>query len=244
MQNERYNQSFHDTGIGKEGYSIIGQGRIDEILSAKPDDRRNIFEEAAGISKFRAQRTEAERKLERTAMNLQTANEIISEIERQLNPLRKQAEVAKKYAELREQLKMQEVNLYIYNYENNQKIKQKIYDRIAAATKELNEKEAEFVKCVNDYETCLRESSGIDRLYEEHNAELLGLKVDAERVQGQANVVKERITNLQAEINRLNAEIQSVDTQIAASEVAIKAAEQKRKKNSESIWSLPKSSSR
>lgn len=219
---------FHDTGIGKEGYSIIGQGRIDEILSAKPDDRRNIFEEAAGISKFRAQRTEAERKLERTAMNLQTANEIIAEIERQLNPLRKQAEVAKKYAELREQLKMQEVNLYIYNYENNQKIKQKIYDRIAAATKELNEKEAEFIKCVNDYETCLRESSGIDRLYEEHNAELLGLKVDAERVQGQANVVKERITNLQAEINRLNAEIQSIDTQIAASEVAIKAAEQKK----------------
>lgn len=219
---------FHDTGIGKEGYSIIGQGRIDEILSAKPDDRRNIFEEAAGISKFRAQRTEAQRKLERTAVNLQTQNELIAEIERQLNPLRKQAETAKKYAELREQLKSQEVNLYIYNYENNQKIKQKIYDRISATASELNAKEAEYVKCVNDYENCLRESSGIDRLYDEHNAELLGLKVDAERVQGQANVVKERIANLQAEINRLNAELQSVDAQLAVSADMIKKCEAKK----------------
>ncbi len=219
---------FHDTGVGKEGYSIIGQGRIDEILSAKPDDRRHIFEEAAGISKFRAQRTESQRKLERTEMNLQTANEVIAEIERQMTPLRKQAEVAKKYAELREQLKLQEVNLYIYNYENNQKIKQKIYDRISAAAKELEAKETEFVNCVNEYEKCLRESSGIDRLYEEHNAELLGLKVDAERVQGQANVVKERISNLQAEINRLNAEIQSVDVQLATSEDLIKKCELKK----------------
>lgn len=219
---------FHDTGIGKEGYSIIGQGRIDEILSAKPDDRRNIFEEAAGIAKFRAQRTEAERKLERTAMNLQTANEIISEIERQLNPLRKQAETAKKCAELREQLKEQEVNLYIYNYENNQRIKQNIYDRISAATRELAQKEAEYQKCVSDYDNCHRESAGIDRLYDEHNAELLGLKVDAERVQGQANVIKERIAHLQTEINRLNSELQSVDMQLSVSSDLVRKCEQKK----------------
>lgn len=216
---------FHDTGVGKEGYSIIGQGRVTEIVSAKPDERRKIFEEAAGISKFRAQRKEAERDLERTSVNLHTANEVIAEIERQLVPLRKQAETAKKYAELREQLKMQEVNLYIYNYENNQKIKQKIYDRIEAAAKELAAKEAEFVACVNDYEKCLREQGGIDRLYEEYNAELLALKVDAERMQGQENVIKEKITHLQADINRLNAELHSVDAQLVVSAGLIEKSE-------------------
>lgn len=219
---------FHDTGIGKEGYSIIGQGRIDEILSAKPDERRNIFEEAAGISKFRAQRTEAERKLEKTAVNLQTANEIISEIERQLNPLRRQAETAQKYFELKEQLKRQEVNLYIYNFENNQAIKQKIYDRLSAAEKDLKVKDMQYNECVLNYENCLRESSGIDRVFEEHNAELLSLKVDAERMAGQANVVKERVSHLQAEQNRLNAELQSVDMQLSVSADLIKNAESKK----------------
>lgn len=209
---------FHDTGVGKDGYSIIGQGKVTEIMSAKPEERRRIFEEAAGISKFRAQRKEAERDLERTKFNLQSANEVIAEIERHIGPLRKQAETAKKYAELREQLKLQEVNLYIYNYENAQRIKQKIYDRIAETQNELVKKEAEFNKCVNDYEKCIRESGGVDRLYEESNAELLALKVDAERMQGQANLVKERISNLQAEINRLSGELKSAEAQIVVSD--------------------------
>ncbi len=219
---------FHDTGIGKEGYSIIGQGKVAEIMSAKPDDRRQIFEEAAGISKFRAQRTEAERKLEKTSLNLQTANEIISEIERQINPLRRQAETAQKYFELKEQLKRNEVNLYIYNYENNQTIKQKIYDRLAVAEKELKMKDLLYNETVKKYDECIRESGGIDRMYDEHNAELLSLKVDAERVAGQASLVKERISNLQAEQNRLNAELLSVDNQLTVSSNLIAAAQQKK----------------
>lgn len=208
---------FHDTGVGKDGYSIIGQGKVDEIMSAKPEDRRRIFEEAAGISKFREQRREAERNLERTRLNLQSANDVIAEIERHIGPLRKQAETAKKYAELREQLKLQEVNLYIYNYENAQRIKQKIYDRIAQTQRELVEKEAAYNKCVNDYDKCLRESGGVDRLAEESNSELLALKVDAERMHGEANLVKERISNLQAEINRIGGELKSVEAQMGVS---------------------------
>lgn len=219
---------FHDTGIGKEGYSIISQGRIDEILSAKPDDRRNIFEEAAGISKFRAQRTEAERKLERTAQNMQTANEIISEIERQLTPLRRQAETALKYFDLKEQLKKQEVNLYIYNFENNQAIKQKIYDRLAASERDLKVAEMRYNECVQSYEKCLRDSGGIDRVFEESTAELTSLKVDAERMAGEANVIKERISHYQAEQSRLNAELQSVDMQLCVSSDMIKNAEEKK----------------
>ena len=219
---------FRDTGIGKEGYSIIGQGRVAEIMSAKPDDRRHIFEEAAGISKFRAQRNEAENKLEKTAANLQTANDVIAEIERQINPLRKQAETAKKYFELKDELKYNEVNLYIYNYENVQAIKQKIYDRLAAAEKDLKVKEMQYAEVCARYDRCIAESGSIDRVLAEDNAEYTSLKVDAERMMGNANVIKERINNLQGEIARLNSELQSVDAQLVVSTQLIDSTQAKK----------------
>ncbi len=216
---------FRDTGIGKEGYSIIGQGRVAEIMSAKPGDRRQIFEEAAGISKFRAQRREAEGKLEKASANLQTANEVISEIEKQINPLRKQAETAQKYFELKDQLKHNEVNLYIYNFENNQSIKQRIYDRIAVCEKELRLKEMQYNEVVRKYDDCIRESSGIDVVYENCASELLSLKVDAAKFEGDAALLRERISHIQNEITRLNNELQSIDNQLIVSTQMIEKAE-------------------
>ena len=96
---------FMDTGIGRDGYSIIGQGKIDEILSNKSEDRRHIFEEAAGIVKYRTRKEETERKLEQTKLNLLRINDILSEIESNLKPLQQQAEKAKKYLNLKEELK-------------------------------------------------------------------------------------------------------------------------------------------
>ena len=106
---------FMDTGIGKDGYSIIGQGKIDEILSNKSEDRRNIFEEAAGIVKYRTRKQESEKKLERTKLNLLRINDILSEIESNIEPLKISAEKAKKYLNLREELKNIEIGLFIYN---------------------------------------------------------------------------------------------------------------------------------
>ena len=102
---------FMDTGIGKDGYSIIGQGKIDEILSNKSEDRRHIFEEAAGIVKFRARKEESEKKLERTKLNLLRINDILAEIESNIEPLKAQSEKAKKYLNLKEELKSIEVGL-------------------------------------------------------------------------------------------------------------------------------------
>ena len=219
---------LRDTGIGKEGYSIIGQGRVSEIMSAKPEDRRHIFEEAAGISKFRAQRNEAENKLEKAALNLQTANEVIAEIEKQINPLRKQAEVAQRYFELRDELKRNEVNLYIYNYDNIQNVKKKINDRLNATKAELAAKEKEYIDVSAEYEKLLRESSSIDTTLESDNAELLSLKVDAQRVEGEANLVKERVTHLQSEIARLNSELASVDAQLVENSGLIASTQEKK----------------
>ena len=100
---------FMDTGIGKDGYSIIGQGKIDEILSNKSEDRRHIFEEAAGIVKYRTRKQESEKKLEQTKLNLLRINDILSEIEGQIGPLKIQSEKAKKFLSLREELKSIEV---------------------------------------------------------------------------------------------------------------------------------------
>ena len=107
------NELFMDTGLGREGYSIIGQGRIDEILSVKSADRREIFEEAAGISRFRHRKEEAERKLERTDENLVRINDKISELELQVEPLRAQSEKAKKYLIFRDELRGLEISVWL-----------------------------------------------------------------------------------------------------------------------------------
>lgn len=111
---------FMNTGIGKEGYSIIGQGRIDEILSTRSEDRRAIFEEAAGIMKYKVRKKEALRKLDNTKQNLLRIDDIIIELESQLEPLKDQAEKARNYLELSGELKELEVSLYIDSIEKNQ----------------------------------------------------------------------------------------------------------------------------
>lgn len=112
---------FMDTGIGKDGYSIIGQGKIDEILSNKSEDRRHIFDEAAGIVKFRTRKEESEKKLERTKLNLLRINDILTEIEANIEPLKAQSDKAKKYLNLKEELKDIEIGLFLFNIEKYKK---------------------------------------------------------------------------------------------------------------------------
>ncbi len=114
---------FRDTGIGREGYSLIGQGRIDEILSVKSEDRRQIFEEAAGVMTFRFRKEEAERKLNRTEENLSRINDILTELEDRIGPLTSQAETARKYLEYAEQLKTLEINIFLIRHD---KLEEKI----------------------------------------------------------------------------------------------------------------------
>ena len=104
---------FRDTGIGKEGYSIIGQGRIDEILSRKGEDRRLVFEEAAGIVKFKARKEEADKKLAHTLENMDRVNDILDELKRQLSPLEEQAKNARVYLDLSSELKVLDLNLFL-----------------------------------------------------------------------------------------------------------------------------------
>ncbi len=121
---------FRDTGIGREGYSLIGQGRIDEILSVKSEDRRQVFEEAAGVMTYRIRKEDAERKLARTRDNLSRVNDILEELSSRVEPLEKQAAVAKEYLELAERLKHLEINIFLIRHD-------KVKDRIATLDKAI-----------------------------------------------------------------------------------------------------------
>jgi chromosome segregation protein len=147
---------LHECGIGKEGYTIIGQGKVEEIMSAKPEDRRAIFEEATGIAKFKSRKNESERKLERTHENVIRYADILTEIENQLGPLEKQAEKTKEYNQLTEDLKYHELNTYVAKVENVGNAKNKILIKIkgieeqsSLREKELNATQKEYEKIVS-----------------------------------------------------------------------------------------------
>jgi len=184
---------FMDTGIGKDGYSIIGQGKIDEILSNKSEDRRNIFEEAAGIVKYRTRKQESEKKLERTKLNLLRINDILSEIETNIEPLKVQSEKAKKYLNLREELKNIEIGLFLYNiekYKNNLE---------------------EIVKDEDVYkEQCNLEEGKLERIK--------ALKEELKNEIDEITVTIEEMSNLgfesQKEIEMLNSDINVANTRI------------------------------
>lgn len=202
--------ALHDSGIGRDGYSIIGQGKVEEIISSKPENRRAIFEEAAGISKFKSRKIEAERKLERTQDNLGQVQIVLSELERQLGPLKKQAENAKKYLELKQELKNYEVNTYIYQYETASDTKQKIQNKIDALLEEINLKQTSIDRATRKYNENMQEVDKIDKTMQDLHNKILELTVSLEKRAGEANVVKERIKFLTEEqeqrSNELNKE--------------------------------------
>ena len=174
---------FMDTGLGREGYSIIGQGKIDEILSTKSGDRREIFEEAAGISKFRHRKEEAERKLERTEENLLRVNDKIAELELQVEPLREQAEKAKRYLLLRDELRLLEISVWLRQLDALKETARKLEADYRAAEEERNAAQnamEEFYAAGEALEEAMREKDlQMERLRgEASNAE--GLRRDEE----------------------------------------------------------------
>lgn len=198
---------LYDSGLGKDGYSIIGQGKVAEIISSKPEDRRSIFEDAAGISKFKAHKQEAERKLERTRENLIRLRDIIGEIERQLGPLLKQAENARKYNELRDSLRLLEVNAYIYQYENANSAKAKINQKLKAIAEELSLRQEELEQANQEYNTHTLSVENLDKTLSMLSETILTVSLDMEKQSSETKVVRERIKNLTEQNNRMELEI-------------------------------------
>lgn len=202
---------LRDSGLGKESYSIIGQGRIDEILSAKPEERRAVFEEAAGISKFKSRKIDAERKLEHTTLNLTRINDIIFELERQIEPLTKQSENAKKYLEFKERLKTLEINTYVYQYDSASANKATINSRIQGINEELSLKEKELEACITSYDQTMDDIQKLDDTIETLRDELLSLTVGLEKQSGETKLLQEKIFNLKDHNKILESNMSSGD---------------------------------
>lgn len=194
---------LYNSGLGKNGYSVVSQGKVTELVDAKPENRRAMFEDAAGISKYKNDKREAERKLERTRDNLTRVNDIISEIERQMGPLKKQAENAKKYLEYKGQLKDLEVNAYIYQYENANDIKEKINVKLSAITQQLALRQEELEKATDDYNKSMLDLTNFDKILASLNENILDMTVSLEKQEGETKIARERINFTHKENDRL-----------------------------------------
>ena len=219
---------FMDTGIGRDGYSIIGQGKIDEILSNKSEDRRRIFEEAAGIVKYRTRKQESEKKLEQTKLNLLRINDILSEIEGTIEPLKLQSEKAKKFLDLREELKGIEVGLFLYNIENYKaKLEEIIKDiEIMQSQYDDEDKKLEEIKTLKE-----ELKKQVDEITEKIEAmQNIGFESTnkIEKINSDINVATERKENNKTNKERFLSEIEEIKTRITELEEERKQKQDKK----------------
>ena len=197
---------LREGNMGKEGYSIIGQGRIDELLSAKAEDRRAIFEEAAGISKFKVKKVESERKLARAEENLLRVADILREKQNQLEPLTRQSANALRYKSLKDQLRHHEVNIYIHQYDTAAESKKVINDRLDIVVKDLSDKNELSEKTNIEFNETMAALNKLDITVSLLNEELLELTVGLERDAGEIKLLNERAGYLQTQIERITQE--------------------------------------
>ena len=201
-------EMFMDTGLGREGYSNIGQGRIDEILSLKSADRREIFEEAAGISKFRHRKEETERKLEKTEDNLMRIGDKVSELELQLEPLRVQSEKAKKYLELKDELQGVEVAVWLENLEKLSAAAKKAEEDYASASFVLQQAHDDLDKLYAQAEAMGEALRARDGELETVRLKVNMLDATHQQLDGQMAVLRGNVENNNANIRRIQEELQ------------------------------------
>ena len=222
------NELFMDTGMGREGYSIVGQGKIDEILSVKSADRREIFEEAAGISKFRHRKEETERKLERTEENLVRINDKIAELELQVGPLRSQAEKAKKYLILRDELRTLEISVWLENLDKIKTDSIKLNTDYALAQQELERANAALDELYAASEQFAEKAHANDMEQERLRTECAELDAKRSEENSAVAVLRTGIENNRANIERVENDLrdqsgraESLTAQIAAKHARI-----------------------
>ena len=215
---------LYDSGVGREGYSIIGQGKVEQIISSKPEDRRTIFEDAAGISKFKARKNEAENELHKYRDNLSRTNDIMTEIERRLGPLKRHSEDAKKSLALRDTLKDLEVNAYIYQYEHASTIKDEINVRKKGYNDNLTIKQNEYDNLQIKYDSNMAEIDRVDKTIRDLHDKVLNLTVQFEKKQGENNLLNERMSHIEEQTKRVSTEVENLKLQHSQIELLLDSA--------------------
>ncbi|MBO5524125.1 MAG: chromosome segregation protein SMC [Roseburia sp.] len=202
---------FYDTGIGKEGYSIIGQGQIERILSGKPEERRELFDEAAGIVKYKKRKATAQKKLESERENLIRVNDILSELERQVGPLERQAEKARIYLKKKEELKTYDVNMFLMEVERIGGQLEEVDGKYRIADDQLKEANASYENIKTEYERMERDMEQMEEHINSLRENISNSTVLKGKLEGQINVLKEQIHTAELTEEHLQSRLSSID---------------------------------
>lgn len=208
------NELFYDTGIGKEGYSIIGQGQIDKILSGKPEERRELFDEAAGIVKFKRRKYAAQKKLEDEKQNLLRVSDILAELEKQTGPLEKQSEKAKVYLKKKEELKTVDVNMFLLENRSIREQLQSLEEKYGIASGDLKETTEKFEGIKEEYGQIQDRMEQLDAQIEQARTKLTDTGLLRGKLEGEMNVLKEQINSARGNEGHLQARLAAVQKEI------------------------------
>lgn len=209
------NELFYDTGIGKEGYSIIGQGQIDKILSGRPEERRELFDEAAGIVKFKRRKAIAQKKLEDEKQNLVRVSDILNELEKQVGPLARQAETAREYLRLREELKSFDVNLFLAETDSIGKDLAENEERSAAVSGDMEEARAKSETLRAEFEKLSGRIRDLDEEITESQNAKNGARIRIGEYEGRINVLREQIKTEETNAENIKSRLEAIDGELA-----------------------------
>ncbi|MBQ8092482.1 MAG: chromosome segregation protein SMC, partial [Clostridia bacterium] len=191
---------FRDTGIGRDGYSIIGQGRIDEILSQKSEDRRGIFEEAAGITKYRSRKEDSEKRLSNTQDNLTRVEDIIAELEKQLEPLAKASEIARRYLSLRDELRILDCSAFVVRTDRNEIRIEEAQKTLDLLKSQIEAQEKESNTLVSERETDSETAAKLEQAVTAAHGEVLELTREKEAREGELQVLRTELAQLEKDV--------------------------------------------
>ena len=231
---------FMDTGIGKEGYSIIGQGQIDRILSTKPEDRRELFDEAAGIVKFKKRKAIAEKNLEEASAKLERSMEIISEIEKRIGPLEEQSKVAREYLNLKEALKKLELNSFLYEYDKSDSARKALEEKFETTNDQLNETKAANANAETEYKRLEGMIEDYNKALEDGRNYRSELLIGNEKMEGEIKLFEQQLIAIKQNSERINERISSIYEEINSKKNELLSFEEQKKGYDEHLKELEK----
>lgn len=205
---------FFDTGIGKEGYSIIGQGQIERILSGRPEERRELFDEAAGIVKFKKNKAAAEKSLEAERDNLNRVNDILTELEKQVGPLKKQSETARKYLLLKDELKKFDVNAFLIEMEQLKSALEEDLKKQQILNDDISENRQQYDQTKEEYEKIEKAIEQLNQVIDTLKNDIHEHKLNRERSEGEINVINQQIITLQMHDKNIHDQIARIKKQM------------------------------
>lgn len=209
------NSLFFDTGIGKEGYSIIGQGQIERILSGKPEERRELFDEAAGIVKYKKNKAATEKSLENERMNLSRVSDILKELEKQVGPLKEQSETARRYLIFKDELKKLDINAFLLDVDKNKEQLTEFEEKLNIVEEDSTRLRGEFDMAKEEYERIEAQLESFNIRIDDTKNEIHEKKLTNQKYEGEINLISQQILSYRQSEDGINEQLSKVRADLA-----------------------------